>query len=44
MGGNSFPPKLCRSVAITDHRRRKIDIIWYVVPDNSENIDFNDEA
>ena len=44
MGGNSFPPKLSRSVAITEHRRRKIDIIRYVVPDNTENIDFNDEA
>ena len=27
-----------------NHYRRKIDIIRYVVPDNSENIDFNDEA
>ena len=41
---NSFQPKLCRLVAMIDHHRRKIDIIRYVVPDNSENIDFNDEA
>ena len=27
-----------------NHYRRKIDIIRYVVPDNSENIDFNGEA
>ena len=27
-----------------NHRGRKIDIIQHVVPDDSENIDFNDKA
>jgi hypothetical protein len=44
MQDNSGSPNLVHSVAMMDHRGREIDNPQYVAPDNTDDIDYVDEA